>query len=339
MERLIEVMARLHQYDISGYDDLTSGVSAVAHYLGEVNIQLTALTEAPDDNAIYWLNGGQNLAYLSVHSAPLHIGAMAEKYLWQAKDSVVMTSATLQTNNTFEYIQERLGAMDIQTVEVGSPFDYKKSTLVYIPTDMPEPTDRFHYQQALERGLIELAAALDGRVMALFTSYTQLRQTAQAISPRLALGNIRVYDQSDGSSRQSLLDGFKSTEKAVLLGTKSFWEGVDIPGDSLSALVITRLPFAVPTDPIFAARSETYKDPFKEFAVPDAILRFRQGFGRLIRTQTDRGVVAIFDRRIISKGYGAQFLASLPECRVEEGSLGNLPSAAKAWVNQDLVEG
>ena len=131
-------------------------------------------------------------------------------------------------------------------------------------------------------------------MLALFTSYTQLRQTAQAITPRLALGNIAVYDQSDGTSRQALLEGFVSTEKAVLLGTRSFWEGVDIPGQDLSALVIVRLPFAVPSDPVFAARSETYQNSFNDYAIPDAILRFRQGFGRLIRTSTDRGIVTVF---------------------------------------------
>jgi ATP-dependent DNA helicase DinG len=334
MSRLSEVLARLEQYHIPDYDDLVNSINAAVRYLGEVSAQFTAFTTQPDDNIVYWVSGGQNLAYLAVNSAPLHVGPLVEKYLWGTKEAVVMTSATLQTNGSFDYVRERLGARDMKATEVGSPFDYKKSTLVYIPDDIPEPNDRYHYQQALERGLIELAAALNGRVMALFTSYSQLRQTAQAISPRLALGNITVYDQSDGSSRQSLLDGFRSNEKAVLLGTKSFWEGVDLPGESLSALVITRLPFAVPTEPIFAARSETYQDSFKEFAVPDAILRFRQGFGRLIRNHTDRGVVAIFDHRIISKAYGTNFLASLPDCTVQQGALRDLPNAAKQWIGE-----
>ncbi len=185
--------------------------------------------------------------------------------------------------------------------------------------------------------MIELTAALNGRVMALFTSYTHLRQTAQAITPRLALGNITVFDQSDGSSRQSLLEGFKSTERAVLLGTRSFWEGVDIPGESLSALVIVRLPFSVPTDPVFAARAETYSDSFNDFTLPDAILRFRQGFGRLIRTRTDRGIVAIFDGRVLSKRYGSTFLASLPDCTVKTGTLTDLPQAALDWLDQVVI--
>ena len=198
---------------------------------------------------------------------------------------------------------------------------------------MPDPNDRFHYQQAVERGLIELTAALNGRVMALFTSYTHLRQTAQAITPRLALGNITVYDQSDGSSRQSLLDGFKTSERAILLGTRSFWEGVDIPGETLSALVIVRLPFWVPTDPIFAARAETYSDSFNNFTLPDAILRFRQGFGRLIRSRTDRGIVAIFDSRVLTKSYGSSFIASLPDCTTKYGSLSGLPQSALEWLS------
>src|SRR5690606_20699940 len=139
-----------------------------------------------------------------------------------------------------DYIRDRLNADDVEALQVGSPFDYRRSTLVYVPTDVPDPSDRHKYQHAVERGIIELAAALNGRVMALFTSYAQLRETAQAIAPRLALGNITVYDQSDGSSRQALLDGFKAADRAVLLGTRSFWEGVDIPGESLSALVIVR---------------------------------------------------------------------------------------------------
>ncbi|MBZ0285981.1 MAG: DNA polymerase III subunit epsilon, partial [Anaerolineae bacterium] len=280
MQQLTDKLTRLENHNIPEFDDLVNSTGTAARYLKDVNAQLTAFITQPDENSVYWISAGQDVgATLWIHAAPLHIGPMAQRFLWEAKDSIVLTSATLRTNNSFEYIRSRLAAEEVETVEVGSPFDYQASTLLYIPTDIPEPNDRQRYQQAVERGIVELAAALNGRVLGLFTSYTHLRQTAQAITPRLALGNITVYDQSDGSSRQALLDGFRSTEKAVLLGTRSFWEGVDIPGESLSALVIVRLPFAVPTDPIFAARSETYSNSFDEYSVPDAILRFRQGFG------------------------------------------------------------
>jgi DNA polymerase-3 subunit epsilon/ATP-dependent DNA helicase DinG len=337
LRRLTAALARLEQFDIPDYDDLVNSLAAAARYLDEIRVQLTAFATEPDDNTIYWINLGFNPGQVSIHTAPLHVGPLVERYLWQAKEAVVLTSATLQTNGSFDYIRERLHAEDVLAVEVGTPFNYRDSTLIFIPTDMPEPNDRQRYQQAVERGLVELAAALNGRVLGLFTSYTQLRQTAQAIAPRLALGNITVYDQTDGSSRQALLEGFKSTERAVLLGTRSFWEGIDIPGEALSALVIVRLPFAVPTEPIFAARSETYTNSFNEYAVPDAILRFRQGFGRLIRTQTDRGVVTIFDSRILSKSYGMQFLEALPDCTVQYGPLQELSEAAKNWLHRNLT--
>lgn len=331
---LAQALPRLEQYDLEGFDDLVNSISAAARYFQQVNAQVTAFVSDPDDNTIYWVSASPDRTNSpTIHSAPLHVGPMMNKYLWATAETIVMTSATLRTGNSFDYISDRLHADHFDTLEVGSPFNYRESTLVYVPNDIPEPNDRHRYQQSVERGIIELASALNGRVMALFTSYGQLRQTSQAIGPRLALGGITIYDQSDGTSRQALLEGFKSTQQAVLLGTRSFWEGVDIPGESLSALVIVRLPFAVPSDPIFAARSETYTNSFDEYAVPEAVLRFRQGFGRLIRTSTDRGIVAIFDRRIISKGYGASFLEALPDCTVEYGTLDALPTAARTWLN------
>src|SRR5262249_20369390 len=154
-----------------------------AHYLDAVGAQLNAFIREPNDNVIYWINGGQNAAYLSIQSAPLHVGSMVKQYLWDAKRSVVLTSATLRADESFDFIRERLGAEPIRTLALGSPFDYKKSTLIYVPDDIPEPNDRHHYQKALERGLIGLADALDGRVLTLFTSYSQLKQTADAIRP------------------------------------------------------------------------------------------------------------------------------------------------------------
>ncbi len=334
MHHLAVALTKLENYNIPQYEELVSSTETAARYLQEVQQQLSNFAVTPSDNIIYWIAAGQDSDYLSIQSAPLHVGPLVEEFLWGAKESVIMTSATLQTAGSFDYIRERLNAASIEAVEVGSPFNYHDSTLLYIPNDMPDPNDRYRYQQAVERGLIELTAALNGRVMVLFTSYTHLRQTAQAITPRLALGNITVYDQSDGSSRQSLLEGFKSSERAILLGTRSFWEGVDIPGDSLSALVIAKLPFSVPTDPVYAARAETYTDSFNNFTLPDAILRFRQGFGRLIRTRTDRGIVVILDARVLTKRYGSTFLESLPNCTVNTGTLSTLPETALKWLDQ-----
>ena len=178
-----------------------------------------------------------------------------------------------------------------------------------------------------------MCRATGGRTLVLFTSYAQLRATAQAIAPALAEDDIIVYEQGDGASPHALLETFRASDKAVLLGTRAFWEGVDVPGEALSVLAIAKLPFDVPSDPIVAARAETFEDAFNEYSLPEAILRFRQGFGRLIRTQSDRGVVAVLDKRILTKRYGKVFLESLPKCTLKIGPLANLPKAAMQWLN------
>ena len=330
---LSDVIGRFESYQIDHYADLLRNTQNVARYLQETHTNLKGFFESPDPNTIYWIAVPADGQRVGLNTAPLHVGPIIADSLWLNRRSVVMTSATLRTGNSFEYIQERTFAENVKTHEVGSPFDYKSSTLLYLPDDMPDPSKSFYqYQKSVEGVILELARALGGRVMALFTSYGQLRQTSRSIGDALAAHGITVYDQSDGTSRQALLEGFKTTDKAVLMGTRSFWEGIDVPGESLSALVITRLPFPVPSDPIFAARSETYNDHFNEYAVPEAILRFRQGFGRLIRTRTDRGVVVVLDSRIITRRYGAAFLDSLPECTIKQASIADLPNAAKNWL-------
>jgi len=323
---------RLSKYEIPSFDDHVSSVRAVAGFFGDVRQMMHAFTLEPDSNQIYWINVQQNPDFISLQMAPLHVGPLMEEHLWGKKQSIVMTSATLQSSGGFDFMKSRLYADDIDATALGSPFDYKESTLLYIPDDMPAP-NAGGYQKMVERAVIEMASALNGRTLVLFTSYSQLRETASKVAPRLLLGGITVYDQATGGSRESLLESFKSTERAVLMGTKSFWEGVDIAGDDLSGLIIVKLPFAVPSDPVFASRSETYGNAFNQFAVPDAILRFRQGFGRLIRTQQDRGVVAVLDSRVINKGYGRFFLDALPDCTVQMGPLSNMGQHAKTWLN------
>ena len=334
LRRLVPAFVRLKQYPIPTIDDDATSISAYLRYFEKTRATLNALIKSPDDDTVYWLHLNPNYG-ISINTAPLNVGKLVEKHLWLDKKSVILTSATLRTTDTFDYIQKTLHAENVETLALSSPFDYRQSTLVFIPNDMPDPNERGRYQQAVERALVELAAALGGRTLALFTSYTQLQQTAQAIRPRLTLGDITVYDQLDTSNRQTLLESFKTTEKAILLGTKSFWEGIDIPGAALSALALTKLPFPIPTDPVISARSETYTDPFKEYTIPETILRFRQGFGRLIRNKTDRGIVVLLDKRLMSKSYGQDFLDSLPDCTIQYGTLQTLASAAQKWVNND----
>ena len=331
---LARALPRYEQYRIPDFDDYRGEIRSHLHFLNALHDQLEHFTFDPDSNMVYSVTPGDKAERLRIHISPLHVGPLMEEFLNQRKESIILTGATLRTQGNFDHIKERLYADHYETVALGSPFDYMRSTLVYVPDDIPEPSQRSAYQKMVERGIVELAAELEGRVLVLFTSYAQLRETSRAITPRLKLGDIVVYDQSFGTSRDALLQSFKSAKRAVLMGTRSFWEGIDIPGEDLSAVVIARLPFAVPTDPIFSARSEAYENAFPQYAVPDAILRFRQGFGRLIRSSSDRGIVAIFDKRVISKNYGASFLESLPECTMRYGSLDNLPQTARQWLNR-----
>ncbi len=334
LRRLTEQLGPLALGAEGDLPDSLNTIENISRWFVMTRQQLEAFVENPQENRIYWLEIAADRGNpVTMHATPLHAGPIVEEHLWESLETVVLTSATLRSGGNFDFLRERLNADDLRAVDLGSPFDYRASTLLFVPSDIPEPAQRENYQFAVERGLVELAAALDGGLLVLFTSYSQLRQTARGITPRLALGGIEVLSQSGGSSRSGLLKAFRQRERAVLLGTRSFWEGVDIPGDDLRALVIVRLPFAVPSDPVFAARSETFADPFNDFAVPEAILRFRQGFGRLIRSHEDRGIVAVFDRRVLSKRYGQQFLNDLPDCTRVSAPLATLPHEARRWLS------
>jgi len=267
----------------------------------------------------------------TLHAAPLHVGHLVRRHLFEANETIILTSATLRTGESFEYLRERLGAEDVSEMVLASPFDYRASTLFYLPTDIPEPGQP-GYQRKLETALLSLIRATRGRTLVLFTSHSQLRHTANALREALGQDEIVLLEQGAGS-RAHLLERFKTTERCVLFGTRSFWEGIDVAGERLSCVVITRLPFDVPDDPIFVARSEAYADPFYEFSLPNAILRLRQGFGRLIRSRRDRGVVVCMDRRLLTKAYGQEFLRSLPDCTRQQGPLAMLPTLAARWID------
>jgi DNA polymerase-3 subunit epsilon/ATP-dependent DNA helicase DinG len=285
---------------------------------------------------VTWVQSRARSDEVFLCAVPLRVGHLVEQHLLWQKEAVIFTSATLRTNGEFTYIKERLGAADAEELAVGSPFDYESQVLLYLPTDIPEPNEPYH-QERLNQALVALAQATEGRMLVLFTSYRQLHATYNAIHHPLGQHQVTVYAQGQGISRSQLLDRFRTTPKAVLLGTRSFWEGVDVPGEALSCLVVTKLPFAVPTDPVFAARSADMDDPFIQYAVPDAILRFRQGFGRLIRTRSDRGIVVVMDVRVQTKGYGLMFVDSLPKCTTVRGPLADLAGQAAKWLAREPV--
>jgi ATP-dependent DNA helicase DinG len=319
--------------DMEALEDVYGSLTSVYRRISEVFDSLEALVFAPQDDMIYWAQVPSNGRNVSLQAAPLHIGPLMEKHIWHEKEAVILTSATMTTAGEFDYIRGRLFATDAYDLSLGSPFDYENSTLLYVPNNIPEPSDRHGHQRAIENSLIQLCKATGGRTLVLFTSYAQLKKTSQAIGPALADQGIMIFEQGEGASPHALLESFKNAEQAVLLGTRSFWEGVDVPGEALSVLVIVKLPFDVPSDPVIAARSETFDDPFHQYALPEAILRFRQGFGRLIRAESDRGVVVILDRRVLTKRYGPMFIGSLPQCTQRVGSIQDLPREAVSWLN------
>jgi len=331
---LAEIYKATSELYAEGHDhleDLMGDISNLARRLSEAEMNVSGMISKPNEGTVYWIEVQPNGNRLALNAAPLRVGPLIEKYLWHEKRSVIVTSATLTTHGEFSYLRNTLGADEADEMQLGSPYDYENSTLLYIANDIPEPNVN-GYQQALDRALVATAKATGGRMLVLFTSYTSLKKTAQAITGPLAREEIYVYEQGDGASPNALLESFKATERAVLLGTKSFWEGVDVPGESLSVLVLTKLPFDVPTDPLIAARSEMYEDSFNQYYLPEAILKFRQGFGRLIRTASDRGVVAILDRRVLTKQYGRLFLESLPRCTARQGPALNLAREAGKWL-------
>ncbi len=333
LSQLVGGLDELTSAEILGFDIVRARLLGITRQLGEARYQLEQFIVNPQENVIYWLEAQNNNPF-TFNAVPLHVGALIREHLFNKKRSIILTSATLRVEGSFDYMRERLGAQKTEELAVGSPFDYQSAALLYVVTDVPEPRHP-SYQQIVEQTLIDLFRATQGRALALFTAYTQLKATAQAITGRLAQDGITVYAQGTGSSRAQLLDNFRRGEKAVLLGTRSFWEGVDVPGEALSCLVIVKLPFDVPNDPIVAARAEGYEDPFNEYMVPEAILRFTQGFGRLIRTATDQGIVVVLDQRVLTKRYGRRFLDSLPDPRLRYGTRAQLPDIARRWLAGD----
>jgi ATP-dependent DNA helicase DinG len=333
LAKLIQALGDIKENLPEEDNDVISNLSSLYRRLGEVQTNLDGMVFEPRADAIYWFEINPTGKQMSLNAAPLHIGPLMQKFLWHEKSSIILTSATLTTAGEFNYLKGRLNADEAYELSVGSPFDYESSVLLYIANDIPEPMDRNGHQRAIEQGILKLCIATGGKALVLFTSYDQLKRTSHSISPLLSRNGIRIYEQGEGASANTLLENFRADEHAVLFGTRAFWEGVDVPGEALSVLIIVKLPFDVPSDPIVAARAETFDDPFSEFSLPEAILRFRQGFGRLIRTQSDRGVVAIFDRRIMTKRYGRMFIDSLPTCTTKTGPVNDLPQVAVKWLN------
>jgi len=280
------------------------------------------LTQTKPDY-VYWVEASSSRTKtIRLRSAAVNVGPDVKACLFDKYQSVIMTSATLSTDTAdkhgFDFFAGRIGLDDFDALKLGSPFDYEKQVTIYIEKDLPQPNDKAFVDAAVAklRTYLEKTAA---RAFVLFTSYAMLQQTAEKIRDWLTDNHIELLQQGSRVDRTKLLVRFKSGKKCVLFGTDSFWQGVDVPGEALSNVIIVRLPFAVPDQPLLAGRLEQIaqqgQNPFIDYQLPSAIIKFKQGFGRLIRSKTDTGIVVILDSRILSKAYGRKFLNALPKCK------------------------
>ncbi len=331
LDHLYTAMEDLGENKVSGYDYLMLEIATLLYQNKELSRKLDSLVSHPDTSNIYWLTVNVQNNSVGMYTAPLSVGALLEKSLFSSKDCVILTGATLSTAGTFEYIKGRLGLEYTGELLLGAPFDYPNAAMIYLSNDIPEPGTP-GYQKAAEKTLLDICRACKGRTLVLFTSHAALRATQSAIQAPLEEEGILVLGQGVDGSPKQLLAAFKSNPQTVLLGTSSLWEGIDVVGEALSVLVIARLPFSVPTDPIFSARCELFDNPFNQYAIPQATIRFKQGFGRLIRSKTDRGAVVILDRRLQTKRYGSIFFDSIPQCTLVKGSSRDLPATVLGWL-------
>ncbi|HSS92437.1 MAG TPA: helicase C-terminal domain-containing protein [Candidatus Dormibacteraeota bacterium] len=321
-----------------GGSEPDQGVRELEIIRGRLHMAAGLLAEAllePDPNRVYWFSLIARSENLLLRAAPINVGSLLHDRVYSERRSTVFTSATLAVGGSFDYFRSRIGlGPSAEELILPSPFDFLHQALVCLPTDLPAPEDE-DFDLGVERIVAELARRVGGRTLVLFTSHRQLRDVHAALKQRVDLDDVLILAQGIDGQRRQLLKAFEEAQRPLLLGTSSFWEGIDVPGERLSCVVMVRLPFPVPTDPVFAARAERVRDAFTQLALPQAALRLKQGFGRLIRRSTDRGAVVILDNRILGRDYGKAFLDVLPPASRFVGPSAEISDRVGNWLESD----
>src|SRR2546422_2330021 len=321
--RLVALQARIAEVVKRADDEiLKAELQEFARRVRDARDGISIFLEQSAPQHVYWVERtGKTAQFLSLNAAPIDLAPVLRRMIFRDNCCCVMTSATLAVGREdLAYFRERIGATEAEPLQLGSPFDFQKQMKMFVVKKMPDPRDAT-YQKELERWIAHFVEKTDGCAFVLFTSYRDMQQVAAQMQEFFAKKGMNLLVQGGGVPRGKLLEQFKTTPRSVLFGTDSFWGGVDVPGEALSNVIITRLPFAVPDHPLIEAKLELVQerggDAFTEYSLPEAILKLRQGVGRLIRTKSDHGIIVILDNRIVTKPYGRAFMQALPKCPVE----------------------